>query len=893
MGRSYDSALELLDSVQPALEFITEDLRSRHNALHEEAERGAARRRLESERASVDAPPAEDTEERTVWKAPGQGGDESRPEMPTGRDLEELQKLANDAETIVSVDELQAVSARVRVLATRNGDDQQLQSFADGVTKVVTTRIDALTRIGSNKESATQYAYEAPVFRPATPDARPFDAEGSVSPSPVVPVRKEETRKVEPVVVSIPLPPAKQVKPVKKEEPHKVEPVVTGVGVVRNSPGPPPLKPPIPPKPTNFGTAPAGTFSGDKQTPEPPFSPRTTASVPHVKAPVPARIPARSRLRKPALLAAIGVIAALVLAFVVWKSHTSGPATESQGTGSGTLAAVVINSTPVGATVEVHNEKCVTPNCSVPLAPGDYELRASLAGYAPVLRNVHVGSDAATPPLDLTFTPLPSTVHINTNLSRGEATLDGHPVGRLREGQLNLAEVTVGQHTIRISGKSEKVEIGFRALAASAPEISSPVVAQNVSALIVANRTGQLRLLCNCDNGTPIALDGHPVSPIVSGRQDLGAVSEGSHQIQISAGENARTHIVNVTGRPALDIFLDAESKEGVLVIQTGVDKATVYLDGRKSGETGSDGIYRKSLPLKNVSVAVSKSGYRTPPTQIASIGKNGETGIRFDLQPVAQKATLQVAGGQPDATISLDGQALGSLDGAGRYSADVSPGNHTIEISKTGFQTKKQNMSFTAGVAARLDAAMTQNAQPVQPPPPPVATVNPTVVKPFTPTIAPPTIPADQKDWPGVDKNKEKDLQAFIQRYPESPLANAARDRVRQLQASSDRSGVLSALGRYSDAYQHRNTDELEAVWPSLIKQDRKKISDSFKNAVAIQMKLRPTGDPSVSGDSAVVTCERDLIYTFAGGIQKTFSGEVTIRLRKKAGVWLIEGTS
>jgi len=103
----------------------------------------------------------------------------------------------------------------------------------------------------------------------------------------------------------------------------------------------------------------------------------------------------------------------------------------------------------------------------------------------------------------------------------------------------------------------------------------------------------------------------------------------------------------------------------------------------------------------------------------------------------------------------------------------------------------------------------------------------------------------------------------------------------------------VLSALGRYSDAYQHRNTDELEAVWPSLIKQDRKKISDSFKNAVAIQMKLRPTGDPSVSGDSAVVTCERDLIYTFAGGIQKTFSGEVTIRLRKKAGVWLIEGTS
>jgi hypothetical protein len=251
------------------------------------------------------------------------------------------------------------------------------------------------------------------------------------------------------------------------------------------------------------------------------------------------------------------------------------------------------------------------------------------------------------------------------------------------------------------------------------------------------------------------------------------------------------------------------------------------------------------------------------------------------------------VAGGQPNAAISLDGQALGSLDGSGRYSVDISPGNHTVEIAKAGFETKKQNMSFTAGATARMDAAMTQTPQPAPPQPAPVAVVKPPVVKAPTPTIAPPATAGDQKDWPGVDKNKEKDLQAFIQRYPESPLANAARDHIRQLQTTSDRSGVLSALGRYSDAYQHKSTDELEAVWPSLMKQDRKKIADSFKSAVAIQMKLRPTADPSVSGDSAVVTCERDLIYTFQGGVQKTFSGQVTIRLQKKAGTWFIEGAS
>jgi hypothetical protein len=254
----------------------------------------------------------------------------------------------------------------------------------------------------------------------------------------------------------------------------------------------------------------------------------------------------------------------------------------------------------------------------------------------------------------------------------------------------------------------------------------------------------------------------------------------------------------------------------------------------------------------------------------------------------VAQKATLLVTGGQPNAAISLDGQTLGSLDGVGKYSAEVSPGNHTVGITKVGFEAKNLNLSFAPGNTARLVADMKQIPQP---PPPkqeqPKVEVKPPVVQP----PPPPTIPSDQQDWQRV--RNDKDLEAFVARHPDSPMANVARERMRQSQSSSDRSGVLSALGRYSDAYQHKSTDELEAIWPGLLKQDRKKISDSFKSAVAIQMKLRPIGDPSVSGDSAVVNCDRDLIYTFQGGVQKTFSGQVTIRLHKKAGTWLIEGAS
>jgi serine/threonine-protein kinase len=1025
MGRSYDSALELLDSVGPSLEFIAEDLRLRHTALREEAERGMARRQQEIERAGDGgraAPAGEDTQERTVWKAPGQNEAEARPELKE-RDLDELQKLANDAETIASVDELRAVSARARVLAMRNGDDEQVQSVADGVSKKVTTRIDALTSIGSPDDaSATQYGYEPAVFRQATPPSVPV--EGGKFVAPLAEPVKEEPRKVEPVVTPLAPPPVKPVEPVKeeprkveqfvaplapppvkpvepvkeeprkveqfvaplapppvkpvepvKEEPRKVEqfvaplapppvkpvepvkeeprkvgqfvaplapPPVKPVEPVKQEPrkvgqfvaplAPPPVKPvepvkeeprkveqvvapvtPPPAKPVepvkevprkiepavppsakkaevpkNPGSAPASASKREK--PPAPVPPRAAPTpVPtRAAAPVPARPhvqqvappPAPSlwaRLPKGVTFASLGLLVAVAIGIIVWKSNPSGTTTENKGPMGGAMPTVTITSNPAGATVEVNNETCITPGCKVKLSPGDYELKASLAGYAPLVKNVRVevGSSA---PMELTFTPLPSRIHIKTNLSRGEARIDGRPAGRLQEGQLTIPEVSVGQHTLKVFSKKESAEIGFQAVTAGAPEIGGTLSAQNVSALIVANRSGQLRVLCNCSDGTQVMLDGRPVSPIAGGRQDLGAVPEGSHQIQIGTGENARTHIVNVSGQPALDIFLDAESTEGILVVQTGVDKATVYLDGRKSGQTGSDGVYRKSLPIKSVSVTVTKDGYRNPPAQIAEVKKNGETGVSFSLQPVAQKATLLVAGGQPNASISLDGQGLGSLDGAGRYSGDVSPGNHTVEVAKAGFETKKQNMSFAAGNTVRLDASMKPLPPPVQPKQEPKVEDKPPVVVKQPPPPPPPVVASDQPDQ---RVRPDKGAQAVLEKQQ------------RLAQIAADQTGVLVALGRYSDAYEHKSTDELEAVWPSLLKQDRKKISDSFKSAVAIQMKLRPTGEPSVSGDSAVVTCDRDLIYTFQGGVQKTFSGQVTIRLQKKSGTWLIEGTS
>jgi eukaryotic-like serine/threonine-protein kinase len=958
MGRSYDSALELLDSVKPLLEFVADDLRLRYGALREEAERGLARRRQEAERTRPDSanlvPADDDTQERTVWKVPGPGGSAAEPDLLKRRDLNELEKLASDVETVVSIDELQAVSARAKVLAMRHSDDQRLQWIADSVTNTVTTRIDALTGIGT--------PYEAPVNRdgfadsvaPVIPDSMPVEAEEPISASSLEqlvesvadeqreaelvesPVESPDAAMVEtPEIVPPPEPLAasvadeqREAEPVEPpiesrdaagvetpaiappgpeplaasvaEEPRESEPVepsveLTDAACVESPatapPGPEPLVEPIAEEPRESEPAEPPVESPnvapivESAVPSSSKKPEAIPPLPNVGAAsvgVPERersfvpAPATSlwkKLPKRGALTAGVALAAVVVAFIVWEARPSGSGKERNSAGGGTTA-------------ERPSETANDSSASGTMASG-------------------------TPPAENSAPSLlPSSVYINTNLSRGATTLDGKPVGALRDGQLNLAKVPAGLHTIKISGPGASAQVAFRAVAANAPELTGPLSAQGVSALVVSQRAGQARLLCNCDDGTPIALDGHRVPPVVSGRQDLGGVAEGNHQLQIGKGDNAHEYTVSVTAQPVLNIFVDAERNLGVLVIQAGVEKATVFLDGRQSGQTGSNGVFRTTLPLKSVSVSVSKSGYSTPPAQVANVRKDGETPLNFDLRPVVQKATLVVSGGQPNAAIALDGKGIGSLDGSGKYSAEISPGNHTVEITKLGFQPKRLTKSFAAGSTERLSGNLNplliadsgHGAPPLPPqvpaiPPPappkmeqPKVEVKPPVVNPPAPPPQP-AVPADQLDWQKV--RSTQDLEAFLSRYPNSPLADLARERIRQQQNSSDRNGVLAVLERYAQAYQHKNTDELVAIWPTLGKPERKKIADSFKMAESIQMTLRPVGDPALSGDSAVVTCDRVETFTFQGGVKKDFSGQVTIKLRKQSGTWVIEGIS
>lgn len=97
------------------------------------------------------------------------------------------------------------------------------------------------------------------------------------------------------------------------------------------------------------------------------------------------------------------VVAAILLVlmiYMVWRTtHRISPS----------IILVEINTNPGGASVRVKStdQECVTPHCTVKLAPGQYDVEAQLQGYQTVTQPLSVNASGSTSIL-IQMTPLPA-----------------------------------------------------------------------------------------------------------------------------------------------------------------------------------------------------------------------------------------------------------------------------------------------------------------------------------------------------------------------------------------------------------------------------------------------------------------------------------------------------
>jgi hypothetical protein len=110
-----------------------------------------------------------------------------------------------------------------------------------------------------------------------------------------------------------------------------------------------------------------------------------------------------------------------------------------------------------------------------------------------------------------------------------------------------------------------------------------------------------------------------------------------------------------------------------------------------------------------------------------------------------------------------------------------------------------------------------------------------------------------------------------------------------------SDIAAIRSALDQLQDAYASVSIDEMVKAWPSLNKDKKRKkgLDDLFKRVQALRVKYSDCTTPSLSGDTAKISCTQSMTSTISGKVQPPQVNPVKIVLKKNSGTWLVNEVS
>ena len=436
------------------------------------------------------------------------------------------------------------------------------------------------------------------------------------------------------------------------------------------------------------GGPPVAKPPGKSPVAPPPIMPKPPAAPPPVSA------------WKRAVLAgsAIGLIAfaGLIVMIRAGKKKSALPPAGS--------IAVEVKTAPPGASIKINNETRCTSDCRIDLAPGTYQVQAELPGYEPAVASVNV-APGAPPFVNLTLQALPQVLRIYTDMTEpnsGKVTFDDQPSVDLQEGQFVLDRVPLGKHTVKVSGRMGEATFSFETAPASPPSLTGPITAKNLVAVVLSNFGTRGRLYGT--GPAKVALNGQPAGEAGPNGLDVTSPAPGDQELLWGEGKDQRKFQVNFGPAPALTVNLKADVNAGTLVIVTGEDDVKVFLNGKEYRRATQRGQLRVQLGVREYTVRVAKDGYQEAPEQKVQIAKGEERRLEFKLQPVPRVAALQIHGGPAGAVVMLGQTRLGVVGPDGSFSgSNIPPGDHTVELHKDQFVSKRIARQFRAGETVTL----------------------------------------------------------------------------------------------------------------------------------------------------------------------------------------------
>lgn len=295
-----------------------------------------------------------------------------------------------------------------------------------------------------------------------------------------------------------------------------------------------------------------------------------------------------------------------------------------------------------------------------------------LAALIVTLLPTRVAQAQPTIPVNIESTPAGATVYLDSPEGQN---LGVTPLRRVR--------ITRGNHTLV-----------FRLPRHRDASVAVNVIRRNETFRGVLDPLGELTITAANDSasGANVRIDGQLVGTLPVNQM----VDPGRHLIQIDReGYVTFTQWVQVAGAQqlALPVLLERQAPStGSVLVASDISGAAIYVDGEPRGSTPT--------VIDNVTagihqIEVRSEGFQTQ-AQTVEIRAGERARVEVQLRPdVPPGGTLVVVTQPRGASVVLDGEALG----AGPVTREnVSPGEHILEVSMTGFQPITQPVTIEAG---------------------------------------------------------------------------------------------------------------------------------------------------------------------------------------------------
>lgn len=359
---------------------------------------------------------------------------------------------------------------------------------------------------------------------------------------------------------------------------------------------------------------------------------------------------------------------------------------------------VLIRTNPSGAVIRVNGEVRGNSELQVDLPVGEYQVEASLDGFQSALttvrpefgRNLEVSLDLA---------PMAQSLRIFTDFEQGQVFVNEETPRALEQGQLVLNALPAGTHKVRVVSPQGRAEFTVDATPGKMPVVKPGIQTQSLMAVLVANLGSKAQIHSSSPTPMPVVLDGRSVGNVGPEGLPLEAMT-GDHELLIGSGALMRKLVVGLAPAPVLSAYLKLDIDAGTMVVLTGEDEVSVFVDGQERRRKTSGGQLRiAGLPVKKYTVRVVKNGFLDVAEQTVEIRKGEETRVAFQMKSRPRVASLQLAGAVPGSVVLLDGQTVGMVKPDGTLQlANLQPGDRTLEVRADKYVPRRIPIKLVAG---------------------------------------------------------------------------------------------------------------------------------------------------------------------------------------------------